>query len=207
MLRTVLALFVATAALLNAGQAHAQTGALEKYLLDKPHTQVIFSVNHLGFTNSYGRFLDYEGGFVLDRAHPEKSSIDATIKTTSLDMGDGKWDEHLKSPDFFNVAQFPTMTFKSTNVTKTGEKTADVVGNLTLLGVTKPVTLKVTYNNSGVMPMNDKVYVAGFSATATIKRSDFGMGKYVPMVGDTVNIILEVQGNQVGYQGAAKGKE
>lgn len=205
MFRPLLSLAVVGTLLFSAGAARAD--GPEKYTFDKPHTQVIFSVSHLGFTNSYGRFLDYDGGFTLDRVDPSKSTVDATIKTASLDMGDGKWDEHLKSPDFFNVAQFPTMHFVSTKVTKTGEKTADVLGNMTILGVTKPVTLKVTYNNSGVFPMNDKMYVAGFSATASLKRSDFGMTKYVPMVGDDVNIILEVQGNQVGYKGPEKGKE
>ena len=122
-------------------------------------------------------------------------------------MGDGKWDEHLKSKDFFDVAQFPTMTFKSTKITKTGENTADVTGDLTIHGVTKPATLKVTHNKSGILPMNDKVYVAGFTATTTIKRSEFGMSFGIPMVGDDVTIILEVQGNQVDYKGAAKGKE
>lgn len=205
MFRPLLSLAVIGTVLLSSGMARAD--GVEKYTFDKPHTQVIFSVNHLGFTNSYGRFLDYDGGFTLDRVDPTKSTVDATIKTASLDMGDGKWDEHLKSPDFFNVAQFPTMHFVSTKVTKTGEKTADVLGNMTILGVTKPVTLKVTYNNSGVFPMNDKMYVAGFSATATLKRSEFGMTKYVPMVGDDVNIVLEVQGNQVDYKGPTKGKE
>ncbi|MDB5491353.1 MAG: yceI-like domain protein [Micavibrio sp.] len=205
MFRPLLSLAVIGTVLLSSGFARAE--GVEKYTFDKPHTQVIFSVNHLGFTNSYGRFLDYDGGFTLDRTDPSKSTVDATIKTASLDMGDGKWDEHLKSPDFFNVAQFPTMHFVSTKVTKTGEKTADILGDMTILGVTKPVTLKVTYNNSGVFPMNDKMYVAGFTATAKLTRSEFGMTKYVPMVGDDVNITLEVQGNQVDYKGPAKGKE
>lgn len=205
MFRPLLSFVVAGTLLFSAGTARAD--GPEKYTFDKPHTQVMFSVNHLGFTDSHGRFLDYDGGFTLDRTDVTKSTVDATIKTASLDMGDAKWDEHLKSPDFFNVAQFPTMHFVSTKVAKTGEKTADVDGNMTILGVTKPVTLHVTYNNSGVFPMNDKMYVAGFSATAKLKRSDFGMTKYVPMVGDDVTITLEVQGNQVGYKGPEKGKE
>jgi len=206
MFRPLLSLMTAATIILSAGAAQAQNGA-EKYTFDKPHTQVIFSVNHLGFTNSYGRFLDYDGGFTLDRADLEKSSVEATIKVDSLDMGDGKWDEHLKSPDFFDAVKFPTMTFKSTSVKKTGENTADITGDLTIHGVTKPVTFKTTHNKSGILPMNDKVFVAGFTATTTIKRSDFGVDKGVPMVGDDVTIILEVQGNQVDYKGADKGKE
>lgn len=202
MTRTTLSLLTVSAVIFAATAAHA-----EQYSLDKPHTQVMFSINHLGFTDSYGRFLDYDGGFNFDRVHPEKSTVDVTVKTGSLDMGDKKWDEHLESKDFFNAAQFPEMTFKSTGVTVTGAKTADVTGNLTILGVSKPEVLHVTYNNSGVNPVDNKKFVAGFSADAMIKRSDFGMKAYLPMVGDDVKIHLEVQGNQVGYQGPDQGKQ
>lgn len=207
MLRPVLSLFAAAAVIFASSAAIAQTGGQEKYLFDKPHTQIMFSVDHLGFTKSHGRFLDYDGFFVLDRADITKSYVDATIKVASLDMGDEKWDEHLKSPDFFDAEKFPTMTFKSTSVVKTSDNTADVTGDLTILGVTKPVVLNVVHNKSGVFPMNDKMYVAGFTATTHFKRSDFGMTKYAPMLGDDVQIVLEIQGNQDGYKGADKGKE
>jgi polyisoprenoid-binding protein YceI len=218
MLRSILSLTVAAIALMSVGQAYAQnsasspsmapgTGALETYKLDKPHTQILFKVNHLGFTDSYGKFLDYDGTFTLDRAAPEKSSANVTIQVGSLEMGDAKWNEHLKSADFFNVEKFPTMTFKTTSVEKTGENTANVTGDFTMLGVTKPVTLKVTHNKSGVFPMDDKMYIAGFSATGTLKRSEFGMGKYVPMVGDDITLMIEVQGDQENYKGPDKGKE
>lgn len=164
----------------------------QRFVLDKPHTQVMFSVSHMGFSNSYGKFLDYEGVVNLDTAAPEKSNVDVTIKTASLDMGDQTWDEHMKAKDMFNVEQFPTMTFKSTKVEKTGDKTANVTGDLTLLGVTKPVTLAVTQNGMGKHPMKN-IDATGFSATAKIKRSDFGMTKGIPMVGDDVNIIIEVE--------------
>ena len=113
----------------------------------------------------------------------------------------------MKSPDFFDVAKYPDMTFKSTKVVVTGDNTADITGDLTILGITKPVTLKVVHNKSGVLPMNDKMFVAGFSAMGKIKRSDFGMTNGIPMVGDDVDLYLEVQGNQEGYAGADKGKE
>jgi polyisoprenoid-binding protein YceI len=203
MFRSILPLAAAFAFLISAPVAHAA----EKYTLDRPHTQVIFSVSHLGFTDSWGRFLDYDGSFTFDRVNPANSSVDVTVKTDSLDMGDAKWDEHLKSADFLDTAKFPTMTFKSTGITVTGQNTADITGDMTILGVTKPVTLKVTHNKSGVFPMDDKMFVAGFSATAKIKRSDFGMTKYLPMIGDDVEIHLEVQGNQEGYAGPDKGKE
>jgi polyisoprenoid-binding protein YceI len=107
-------------------------------------------------------------------------------------MNDEKWDTHLKSPDFFNVEKFPTMTFKSTKIEKTGEKTGKITGDLTLLGVTKPVTLDVTFNNAAKHPMADE-YHAGFTAEGTIKRSAFGMNFGVPMVGDDVKIHINVE--------------
>ncbi len=169
--------------------------AIEQYDLDKPHTQILFFVDHLGFSKSEGEFLDYEGHFLFNRSEPEKSSVEVTIQTASLDMGDEKWDEHMKGADFFNVEKFPAMTFKSTNIKVTGENTAEITGDLTLLGVTKPVTLNVHYNNSGKHAFSGK-YVSGFSATAKLKRSDFGMTYGLPLVGDEVDIRLEVEGNR-----------
>lgn len=171
--------------------APAQAEA-EKFLLDKPHTQVVFSINHLGVANSMGKFLDYEGVIMFDQAEPQKSSVDVTVKTASLDMGDAKWDEHMKSKDFFNVEQFPDMKFKSTAIEVTGEKTANITGDLTILGVTKPVVLATTFIATAPHPMMQRTE-AGFSATTKIKRSDFGMTYGVPMVGDEVSIILEVE--------------
>lgn len=179
---------------------------IEKYIIESPHTQIGFTVNHLGFSNSTGKFLDYSGSFLLDRMDLSKSSVEVTIKTASLDMGNALWNEHMSAADFFNVAVFPTMTFKSTSVDLTGEDTADVTGDLTLLGVTKPVVLKVKHNKSGPHPFGDK-FVAGFDATTTIKRSDFGMTEGVPMVGDDVYINISTEGIQEGYQGSKQGKE
>jgi polyisoprenoid-binding protein YceI len=177
---------------LVAGFAFSAQAAPEKFLLDKPHTQVIFEVNHLGFSTSIGKFTDYEGAIQLDEQEPEKSSVDVTIQTASIDLNDDKWNEHMRSADFFNVEKFPTMTFKSTKVEKTGDKTANVTGDLTLLGVTKPVTLAVTHINTGKHPMADRIET-GFSAAGKIKRSDFGMNNGVPMVGDEVTIRIEAE--------------
>lgn len=209
MFRAILGSFFAAGLLFSPVVSHAQALAAatpEKYVLDSPHTQIGFSVNHLGFSNSTGKFLGYEGFFNLDRLDLSKSSVDVTIQTDSLDMGHKEWNEHMKAADFFNVAAFPTMTFKSTAVTLTGENTADVTGDLTLLGVTKPVTLKVKHNKSGPHPFGEK-FVAGFDATATIKRSDFGMTNGIPMVGDDVEIRISAEGIQEGYKGASQGKE
>lgn len=171
--------------------ANAQA-APEKFVLDKPHTQILFEVNHLGFVQSIGKFTNYEGVIQFDEKDPKNSSVEATIQTASLDLNDEKWNEHMKSPDFFDVQKYPTMTFKSTGIQVTGEHTANITGDLTLHGVTKPVVLAAVHNATGKHPMMDRTE-AGFSATTTIKRSDFGMGYGTPMVGDEVKIRLEVE--------------
>lgn len=178
--------------------------APEKFILDKPHTQIIFAVSHMGLSHSYGKFTDYEGFINLDREQPANSSAEITINTNSIDLDDEKWNEHMKNADFFNVEKFPTMTFKSTKVEITGENTANVTGDLTLLGVTKPVTLMVTHNKTGKHPMKS-VMATGFSATGTLKRSDFGMGYGIPMVGDDVTLIIEAEA--YGEDPTAKGVE
>jgi len=169
--------------------------AVETYGFDTAHTQVIFFVNHLGFSNSEGEFHDFDGEIAFDRADPAKSSVTIDIKTASIDMDDEKWNDHMKNADFFNVEKFPSMTFKSTAIEVTGEKTAKITGDLTILGVTKPVVLDTVFNKADKHPMNGK-NVAGFSATAKIKRSDFGMAYGLPMVGDDVDIRIEVEGQQ-----------
>jgi len=173
---------------------HTKAAAMpEYYIFDKTHTQILFFVSHLGFSMSQGEFLDFDGHFIFDRAHPEKSSIDVSIKTESIDMDNEKWNKHMKNEDFFDVEKFPTMTFKSTGFDITGENTANITGDLTILDVTKPVTLTTTYNKSGVHPFNKEI-VAGFSATASIKRSEWGMTYGLPGVGDDVEIRIEVEG-------------
>lgn len=166
-----------------------------KYSFDKVHTQVLFFVSHLGYSMSQGEFHDYDGHFTFDAETPENSEIDVRIKTASVDMDDEKWDDHLKNEDFFNVEDYPEMTFKSTDVAVTGDNTAEITGDLTLLGVTKPVVLDVTHNKSGVHPHSGK-YVSGFSATTTIKRSEFGMDYGLPGVGDDVEVRIEVEAHR-----------
>ena len=166
---------------------------IEVYEFDKAHTQVLFFVDHLGFSKSQGEFLDFDGSFTFNRADPTTSHVEVTIQTDSIDMDDEKWDAHMKNEDFFDVEKFPTMLFKSTKIEKTGSKTAHIIGDLTILETTKPVTLNVTFNKAGVHTFNQK-YVAGFSATATVKRSDFGIKYGLPLIGDDVEIRLEVEG-------------
>lgn len=181
---------IATAALVTFS---SPASAADKYIFDDAHTQVIFSANHLGFSFSHGRFNKIAGHFTFDEKEPAQSTIDVTIDAASIDMGSEAWDKHMKSADFLNVEKFPGITFKSTGIEVTGEKQGKVTGDLTLLGVTKPVTLDVTYNGSGVHPYS-KNQIAGFSAKGSFKRSDFGMEYGLPNVGDEVSFIIQVEG-------------
>lgn len=174
--------------------AYAQ---IERYHFDTAHTQILFFVNHLGFSNSQGEFHDYDGFIEFNRGEPEKSKIEIIIKTSSIDMDDEKWNTHMKGDDFFDVEKFPEMIFKAASIEITGDKTAKIIGNLSILGVTKSVTLNTVFNKAGKHPFSGK-YVAGFSAYAKIKRSEFGMGYGVPMIGDEVDIRLEVEGIRQG---------
>ena len=183
--------FVAFAPLAAAKTAAAADAP--KFTFDKAHTQIFFSVSHLGFSYSTGKFTGFDGSFTFDEAKPESSKVDVSIDTHSLTMDDAAWEKHLKSEDFFNVEKFPAMTFKSTRIEKTSDNAGRLTGDLTLLGVTKPVILEVIFNKSGIHPYSKK-YVAGFSATGKLNRSDFGMVYGLPGVGDEVNISIEVEG-------------
>ena len=178
--------------LMTSFSAPAHADAVE-YKFDTVHSQIIFHVDHLGFSKREGEFLDFDGQFMFDEARPENSSVNVTIDTNSISMDDDKWEEHMKNADFFNVAQFPAMTFNSTSVEQTGANTGKIHGDLTLLGITKPVTLDVVFNKAGVHPYSQK-YVAGFSATTALDRSAFGMNYGLPGIGDRVDINIEVEG-------------
>ena len=168
--------------------------AAEVYTLDLSHTNIYWHANHLGFSTPSGKFARVEGKVTLDEAAPEKSSVNVTVWPGSVLTGIDDFDTHLRGKDFFNAEAFPTATFESTKVTKTGENTAKVEGNFTLLGVKKPLTLDVTLNKIGIFPMNNKK-TAGFTATATLKRSDFGMSYGIPAVSDEVKLTIEAEAN------------
>ncbi len=176
------------------GLAPIAAKAADTYTLDPTHTSVIWKANHFQFSNPHGIFSLVEGTVTLDEAAPEKSRVDVTINTGNLFTGNTKFDDHLKSKDFFNVGEFPKATFTSTKVEKTGDKTAKVTGNFTLLGITRPVTLDVTLNHKGEHFMTKKPTV-GFTATGTIKRSEFGMKFGIPGVSDEVPIVIEAEAN------------
>ena len=166
--------------------------AADKYDIDPTHTQVEFTYSHMGFSNITGRFDTVQGEFLFDPADPTKSSVNITIPVESISTGVDKLDEHLLKADFFDAATYPTATFKSTGVTAAGDNALKVAGDLTIHGVTRPVVLDVTINKIGEHPMR-KVPAAGFDATTTILRSDYGVGGYVPVVGDEVRIEITVE--------------
>jgi polyisoprenoid-binding protein YceI len=165
--------------------------AADSYTIDPGHTYPSFEISHLGFSTMRGTFDATSGSVTLDPA-AGTGSIEISIDTASIDTGHAKRDEHLKSEEFFNVARFPAMTYKATRLKFNGDKLAGADGELTLLGVARPVSLTVTSFNCGPHPMNKK-QVCGANATATIKRSEFGMKTYVPAVGDEVKISIEVE--------------
>jgi polyisoprenoid-binding protein YceI len=170
----------------------ATTGHAADYKIDPTHTHVLFMVDHLGFSKMVGLFTDTSGTFSFDPAHVEASKLKVVIKTASLQSQFAPRDADLKGADWFNVTEFPEMTFVGTTYTKKDDKTGTITGNLTLLGVTKPVTLNVTLNKAGVRP-TDKAEAAGFSARGTIKRSDFGLKTYLPYIGDDISLIVETE--------------
>jgi polyisoprenoid-binding protein YceI len=192
--------FILVFVLLFSASAYA---APEKYIYDPLHTQIRFSVDHMGFSHPQGKFDRLSGGFIFDQEKPELSSADITIDTGSINMGSAAWDTHMKSADFFDAAQFPAMKFKTTKVEKTGGNNGKITGDITIRGITKPVTLEVTFNKAGIFPMN-KNYLAGFSLTGMLKRSDFGMAYGLPGLGDEVALNIQVEGIRQDFEKIAK---
>lgn len=163
----------------------------DTYTIDPLHTFPHFAINHLGFSTMHGRFNKTSGSIVMDKTGG-KSSVDITIDAASIDTGYDKRNEHLRSPDFLNAAEFPHITYKSTKITFSGKNKATVHGKLSMLGTSKPVTLHVTHYKCGSNPMSKK-QECGFDAVATIKRSDFGIKYGLPAIGDKMKLTFEVE--------------
>lgn len=165
------------------------------YSVDSGHTQVLFTLLHLGISEYSGQFVQPTGTLTLDPANPAKDKVEIVFPIDKVSTTVAALDAHLKKPEFFDAAKFPEGKFVSTKVTVTG-KTATIAGDLTLKGVTRPVVLAVRFVGGGANPMSKKINV-GFAATTTIKRSDFGISYGVPMVGDdvrlTINAAFEAQ--------------
>ncbi len=172
--------------------------AADSFAIDQAHTNIVFLINHLGYSRMIGQFQEFEGSLTFDEANVGISALEIAIKTASVDTDHQKRDDHLRSPDFFNAAEFPEMTFKSTKVEKTGANTGKVTGDLTLLGATKPVTMEVTFNKKAAhpLPQYNGVMVAGFSARTSLLRSEWGMKTFVPNLGDEIEIWLEVEAHK-----------
>jgi polyisoprenoid-binding protein YceI len=167
------------------------------YAVDKRHASIVFRVNHMGYALYQARFNTFDAKINLDPKALEKSSVEATIDLASVDANDKDMENHLRNADFFDTAKYPTATFKSTKVTKTGADTGTIEGDLTMHGVTHPVTLNVLFHGYGPHPKT-KTPTIGFGATAKIKRSQWGINYGVPMVGDDVTLQIEGEFNYAG---------
>lgn len=159
------------------------------YEFDKSHSNLLFNYNHAGYSVTDGRIGEWDATLVIDADDPTASTVEFVFKADSIDTFWGPRDEHIKGADFFDVANYPEVTFKSTEVKQTGDNQLEVTGDLTIKDVTEPAVLTVDVLAFGEHPMA-KTQAAGFYATTTVKRSDFGMDKYTPIVGDDVSIIF-----------------
>ena len=186
MIRT---LSTTAAALLLAAPAFAEA---ETYNLDPSHSQTLFSYNHLGFSTTYGMFSGWEGTISFDAAAPENSSVDVSIPAAAMFTGWEARDEHFSSPDFLDVAANDVVRFVSTAIEVTGEDTALITGDLTMNGTTQEVVLDAKLNQVGDHPMQNQPW-AGFDATTTLLRSDFGVGAFAPFVSDEVEVMISVE--------------
>ena len=184
----VLSVVVIVVSAMSTGSASGQPA---KYALDPSHTSVVFGVSHLGYSFTYGRFNKVDGHFVFDKNSPTNSQFTVTIDAASVDTNDAKRDEHLRNADFFNVRQFPTIEFRSTQVdqNRTG---LQLVGNMVMHGETKQITIPLQKVGEGKGPYGN--YRMGFQTQFNLKRSDFGMRNMIGPVGDDVSIIMSFEG-------------
>ena len=162
------------------------------YSIDSAHSAAQFSVRHLMVSNVRGEFSKLTGKVVYDDARPTATTVEASVDVSTVSTREPQRDTHLKSPDFFDVAQYPSFTFKSTSVKAGGGKTLEVTGELTLHGVTKPITVTMRYG--GVVADPRAGIRSGYETEFTIKRSDFGMDKMILMVGDEVKMMVALEG-------------
>ncbi len=158
------------------------------YSVEPSHTRIAFAVSHMGFTTWFGDFTGASGRLVLDPARPSASTLSVTVPIASVSTTNATLDGELKAADWLDAAKYPQATFTANKITPS-QGTAKVAGTLTLHGVTRPVVFSVTFNGAGVNPL-DKAYTAGFEVRGLIRRSDFGVKKYVPLVGDDVTLII-----------------
>lgn len=180
---------LALATALLASPAFAEA---EKYTLDPSHSQIMFSYSHLGFSTSYGMFSGFNGEIMFDQAEPAKSSVTVSFPVKTMLTGWQERFDHFMSPDFFGATDEEMVSFKSTAIEVTGEKTAKITGDLTLNDVTKSVVLDAVLNQAGEHPMA-KTPWAGFSATTTLIRSEYNLGMFAPYISDEVQVMISVE--------------
>ncbi|WP_339523420.1 YceI family protein [Pseudomonas sp. EA_35y_Pfl2_R111] len=189
MLKKTLIALALGGALIGAGQAMAADYAIDK---QGQHAFVNFKISHLGYSWLYGTFKDFDGSFSFDAAKPQDSKVNVTLNTTSVDTNHAERDKHIRSDDFLNVSEHPTATFASTSVKSTGEGTADITGDLTLNGVTKPVVIAAKFIGEGKDPWGG--YRAGFEGSTTLKLKDFDISKDLGPASESVELIISVEG-------------
>jgi polyisoprenoid-binding protein YceI len=189
MLKKTLVALALGGALIGAGQAMAADYAIDK---QGQHAFVNFKISHLGYSWLYGTFKDFDGSFSFDAAKPQDSKVNVTLNTTSVDTNHAERDKHIRSGDFLNVSKHPTATFASTSVKSTGEGTADITGDLTLNGVTKPVVIAAKFIGDGKYPWGG--YRAGFEGTTKLKLKDFDIQKDLGPASQDVELIISVEG-------------
>jgi len=169
------------------------------YRLDKDYTAISFSWSHLGLSRQSARLTGAEGRVTFDPANPEAGTIDVTMKAANISTGIRDFDLLIKSSDYFNATQFPLITFKSKGIRRLSDKTGQVMGDLTIKGITRPVALSVVWNFSGehplarINPNYRDVYVSGFSASAVLRRSDWDLSLAVPLVSDEIRLSIETE--------------
>ena len=159
------------------------------YKVEPFHTRILFDVSHMGFTTWYGDFSGASGTLMFDPKAPAKSTLTISFPTDSVSTTNTKLDGELKSPVWFDAAQYPTISFQSTRIRVTGHNTGVIEGNLTFHGQTHPVTLTAHFNGGGVNPI-DHAYTIGFDATGALSRAEWGVKTYDPLIGDKVGLIL-----------------
>ena len=167
----------------------------QKYVIEPTHTSVTWVFDHFGFSRPSGKFNNISGFILFDEANPQNSSTEITINTKGISTGVEKFDDHLKSKDFFDIKNFPIAKFVSKKIIVTSKNKAKIIGDLTILSTTKSITLEAIFNKSGINPVNQKPTI-GFSAKASIKRSDFKVSYALPNIADKIDLIIELEANQ-----------
>jgi len=185
-LTTVLLGPVAMAQVSTRNPADVQPGA---YTVESAHTRIVFSVSHMGFSTWYGNLTGATGSLILDPRNPAASRVDISIPADSITTTNAVLDGKLNDSAWFDTGRYKVITFKSTAIKPTGPDAADITGDLTLRGFTHPVTLHTHFNGAGTNPL-DRAYTVGFDATLQLKRSQFGINTYVPLIGDDVAVAI-----------------